>query len=321
MKIVLCGYSGSGKIIPASSYFYKKYFDAEYELIFLNYGDCSQIKICKGQILSLADIQVYGKYAWSTYILEYLKNISDEYVLFGLDDYLLSDSVNLREFEKVFRDFKASDCEMLRLDQLLEKDLENYSAEFMYKKHGYFVTTQLSIWRTASLIRILSCIRTPWEFEDFGSRLFCHFKFRSLAHKKFYFKYPCNSSMSGRHPEKISVAGNSRFDIEGLIGDEILIRNDLTLGMSTGSVPSYDLLNMEDCGFDDYYTEPEIDYYKKLIKDSRQGGSEYIKFEYFSSTKYAKKILNHRVFYLVAIKTLKFTILRMALKFKAYYGK
>lgn len=275
MKLILSGYEGSKKIISASSYFYKKYFDENYELIFATYGSDTGVELCKGNILYLAKNQIQSSYSWSTYLSRYLKKIKDKYIIFGLDDYFLNNYVDLNKYNEVIQKFKETNLDLLRLDTSIDK---TFGGEFNAINTGYIVTTQLSVWKVATLIQILSFLNTPWEFEDTGTKIFKYLGFKAVAHKEFRIDYPVNSSMSARHPDKVSVAGNSKNDIEGLIRDSLLNQSDLVLGMSSGDVPNYELLNVETISFRNYYTEDDREYYIKLILKSRNSKDAYEKF-------------------------------------------
>ena len=275
MKLILSGYQGSQKIITASSYFYKKYFDANYELIFISYGEEASIELCKGSILFLAKSQIQSSRSWSTYLSEFLKKIDDRYIIFGLDDYFLSNYVDLCKYNEVMKSFIDTNFDLLRLDASIDKTLDG---KFNAINAGYIVTTQLSVWKVSALIKVLSFLSTPWEFEDIGTKIFKYLGFKAVVHAEFRVEYPVNSSMSARHPGKVSVVGNGKNDVEGLISDGLLKRSDLVLGMSPGVVPDYELLDVESMRFEKYYTNHDRDHYLKIIIKTRNYKDTYKKF-------------------------------------------
>jgi hypothetical protein len=275
MKLILSGYQGSQKIITASSYFYKKYFDANYELIFTSYGEEASIELCKGSILYLAKNQIQSSHSWSTYLSEFLKKIDDRYIIFGLDDYFLSNYVDLCKYNEVIKNFIDTNFDLLRLDVSIDKTLGD---EFNAINAGYIVTTQLSVWKVSTLIKVLSFLNTPWEFEDCGTKIFKYLGFKAVVHAEFRVEYPVNSSISARHQGKVSVVGNGKNDVEGLISDGLLNRSDLVLGMSPGVVPDYELLDAESMRFEGYYTNNDREHYIKMLIKTRNDKDTYKKF-------------------------------------------
>lgn len=148
LKIILAGYEGSKRILPISSWLIKKYL-SDYDVYFLNYGGYDN-KLHHGIYVKLDDWQKGGVESWSRYIASYLKTLPDEYVIFALDDYLVSNSLRLPDYE-------GYDC--VNLCAGSDSDNKEYSC-----------TTQYTIWRKECLIEALEQVKTPWEFEIEGSK-------------------------------------------------------------------------------------------------------------------------------------------------------
>ena len=177
MKIILVGYPGSQKIVPASKYLTSKYlkgFDIEY----INY---------EGHING-----------WALYVAEYLSKLSSVNIIFALDDYLISDFPHQSQFEKALKErFGETVCV-----KLCESTPEEH--------RDYPVTTQYCIWDREYLIWLLLQVNTPWEFEIQGSKLFK----KVCAHVPCFY-YNTSSSLSSRW-EGVDLKGLNPKDIEDM---------------------------------------------------------------------------------------------------------
>jgi hypothetical protein len=247
MKVILIGYEGSKKILSASSYFLKKYLvnsENNFDIYFLNYGNFSQKLFC-GTYIELDSEQKGGADSWSSYILNYLKTIEDEFVIFALDDYFLSKSVDMDTYNYLLEVMKLNDkigCSKLGITPacrpmdytILEGDL------YQLNRHAnYSVTTQFNIWRKEVLMDILRTVSNPWEFEIKGSDVLNKTNEIVIGSTNIPFKYPEASSISSRHPNKVSVLGNQKNDIEDLINLGYLNESELIMGQWKGEVESY----------------------------------------------------------------------------------
>jgi hypothetical protein len=270
MKTILVGYEGSKKILAASSYLLKKYMPGEFEFFFLNYGDYTG-DLVTGSYIALDDVQKGGTDAWSKYLINYLSKVSDDFIIFGLDDYLLSNFIDLDAYQDLFDymkddysigaaklgispSYRVSDYEMLDDHVYVLKKEANYSA-----------TTQLCIWRRQFLIDVLSRVGNPWQFELMGSEYIRSTGARIIGSLKMPLRYPEPSSISSRHPGKISVFGNRVSDINECIKLGYLTERDLIMGQWIGSTKTY-----SECKVDPYHSlescpDTEVEYYKMLL--------------------------------------------------------
>ena len=161
MKIILAGYPGSQRIVPASKYLTRKYLKG-FDITYLNY---------KG-----------GISGWSAYISGYLEALTDSYIIFALDDYLVSEPIDAEKFDDVTIGGKVV-CVKL-CESTPEEHIE------------YPVTTQYCVWNRKYLISLLERVKTPWEFEIEGSKLI-----RTDGYVSIHFPcipYFANSSISSR---------------------------------------------------------------------------------------------------------------------------
>jgi hypothetical protein len=82
---------------------------------------------------------------------------------------------------------------------------------------------------------------------------------------KMPLRYPEPSSISSRHPGKISVFGNRVGDIEHCIKEKYLNERDLIMGQWIGSTKTY-----SECKINPHYSlescpDTEVEYYKMLL--------------------------------------------------------
>lgn len=183
--IILVGYPGSQKIVRASKYLTRKYLP-DFNVTYLNYTG-----------------EING---WSKYISGYLRYITDEYVIFSLDDYLISDTINMVQFHEAQSKLK----ELIGCVKLCESSQQ--------ENEEYPITTQYCIWHKEWLITVLNSphINTPWEFEIMGSKFF-------NGHSAFHpcLKYFTNSSISGRW-EGVRLDGLSNEDKKYIIDNGLI---------------------------------------------------------------------------------------------------
>lgn len=270
MKTILVGYEGSKKILSASSYLFNKYMPGEFEFFFLNYGDYAG-DLVAGSYIPLDDEQKGGTDSWSKYLVEYLSRVTDDFIIFGLDDYLLSNFINFDAYHDLF-DYMEDDYSIgaakLGISpsyRVSDYEMLDDHVYVLNKEANYSATTQLCIWRRQFLIDILSKVGNPWQFELMGSEYIKATSARIIGSLKMPLRYPEPSSISSRHPGKISVFGNRISDVEYCIGKNYLNPKDLIMGQWIGATKTY-----SECKVDPHYAldacpDTEVEYYKMLL--------------------------------------------------------
>ncbi len=178
MKVIIIGYQGSQFLKKAGDYLRNKYlpdFDFEY----INYTG-----------------EVKG---WAEYIASYLKTeVNDELIIFALDDYLLANPIDMTEYNRLLKGM--SNAVVAKLCKCTDQENEEYP-----------VTTQYSIWNREYLIKLLSKIQTPWEFEIVGSSIL-----KSDVKKAIFgsaLEYYTNSALSSRW-EGVRLDGLNEEDVK-----------------------------------------------------------------------------------------------------------
>lgn len=132
-KVILVGHPGSQGIVRASAYLTSKYLP-DFHVTYLNHeGDINN---------------------WSQFMATYLETLSDEKVIFALDDYLLN-KVCIRCLR-----LALTEGPCVKLCETTEEEHLEYP-----------VTTQYTVWDRQLLIEILNQTTSPWDFEMSGSKV------------------------------------------------------------------------------------------------------------------------------------------------------
>lgn len=175
VPVVLIGYPGSQRIVPACKYLTNKYLPG-FNIIHLNYAR-----------------RIEG---WSDYLRTFLSFLTDRYIIFALDDYLVSNYIDFVKYNSAFDELGGSVVCVKLCQSTLQEHLE------------YPVTTQYTLWDREYLIHLLTQVNTPWEFEITGSLLFN----KTSLHRPCL-DYFTNSSISGRW-EGVRLDGLKEEDIK-----------------------------------------------------------------------------------------------------------
>jgi len=203
MKIILVGYSGSQKIVPASKYLTGKYLPG-FDITYLNY---------EGPVDE-----------WAEYLAKYLSNIKDKHIIFSLDDYLISGPIDAQQF-KLAESYIKNNPEV-RCIKLCHSTPEEHLE--------YPCTTQYTIWDRDYLIWLLIQIKipikNPWQFEIHGSKLIT-----GVMH------IPCieyfgNSSISARW-EGVNLTGLIQEDIDYMTNQSLLPKEEKEVYQARGILP------------------------------------------------------------------------------------
>ena len=244
MKVFLVGHRGSKKILKASSFLARKYLPKDFEINYLNFGkyDLKNLNGCN--YIKMGNFRKGGLESWSSYILNILKDIKDEYIIFSLDDYLLSKDLNIKNFNYLLENLKqnikyiSAELSISPEEKYDQNNIENQI--YIYPdNYSFSVNTQWRIWKREFLLEVLKETTHPWSFEIDGSKYLNDSNYSSITHSLSVLNYPEISSISNRNKNKISVLGNQYADIENLIKLEYLKKEQLVLGQWKVGTPSY----------------------------------------------------------------------------------
>jgi len=180
VKVILIGYPGSRCIVPASKYLASKYLPEWFDCFYLNH--------------------VGSVREWSNYICNFLLYLEDKYIIFSLDDYLISNKINEIDFVNAWDEMHEDSVVCVKLCYSTEQEHEEYP-----------VTTQYCIWNREFLIWLLAQVSNPWEFEIHGSMIF-RASGKKVIHRPCL-EYFTNSSISSRW-EGVRLDGLKKEDID-----------------------------------------------------------------------------------------------------------
>lgn len=180
IKIVLVGYPESQQILPATKYLIDKYLNANFDIEFLNYTGPIE--------------------GWASYLADYFETLTDDLVIFSLDDYLLAEPIAMGRYNVALIQLSNPEVVCSKLFPCSEQEHSEYP-----------ITTQYTIWRRTYLIWLLRQLTTPWDFEIKGSEIFKESGKLSVRNEPAL-KYNTSSALSKRW-QGVSLKGLSYEDV------------------------------------------------------------------------------------------------------------
>jgi hypothetical protein len=224
MKLLLLTCDKTRKIIPAQKWLFNKYIKYPFDYIYID--------------LKSEDINT-----WSTNVLNKISHIEDEFIGFGLDDYLPISNFDSEVFNHMMGLMKK-DKEIVRYEighttvpHTLIKEKDDFNIKEIPQNADYRMSCQFSIWRKDYLFKMLSYNCTPWEFEQTVSQISKgDGKKMILTDKRWALRWIRQSALSGRHPEKVNVLGIKMNDIKSMVKENLLNEEELQFGMWVGNV-------------------------------------------------------------------------------------
>ena len=174
-KIYIITCDESQHILPFTTYLINKYFHTKLEIVILGYTMPNYIFPNNITFIELKNGKKRDKNTWFKDISNYLKSISDQHVIFMIDDMPVLNYVNLDHLEKAvtfMRENNSSICygniEGKKNELLDNKDINIYNVSPHY---GHKTNLQLNIWNKLDLINILDTATNPVEFELYGYKI------------------------------------------------------------------------------------------------------------------------------------------------------
>ncbi len=109
---------------------------------------------------------------WSLRLLSCLNEIKEEYVLFLLDDFILTKAVDFAEIEqcvKLMEENSDIACfnYMPTNSEYIKREYERY--ELKDRKAPFRINLQAALWRKSFLVKYIRKHENPWQFESWGS--------------------------------------------------------------------------------------------------------------------------------------------------------
>ena len=245
MRIIIATSDKTSYILEAFAHQYNKYCDEPIDV--LGYSHFPQINF---PCISLSDTQLHiGN--WCKDLYSYIHGIEDEFVIFGLDDFIPTAGFDYEVLNKGLELMIANDrigrFELgaghqyhITPPTVIEKcdgfDVYKYAPDALYK-----ISTQFSVWRSDYLLKQLNHDWSPWDFEVIGSREAAMDGYDVIATTgRTAWSWVWAGAISSRHPNRVNISGLKDEDVKEMIALKILNIHHLQYGMEIGQNKSYE---------------------------------------------------------------------------------
>ena len=223
-------------ILPTFFHLVEKYWSENFFYISGDGDDNFNFKNSKYIKRDSSDIK-----KWTTDIKKQIDKIDSEYIIFGLDDFLIIDKFNevtldifIKEMDldnSIVRCSLGADFSCMK--NFIYKKINDTDLISVPSNISYRCSTQFSIWRKDFLSQILSKNRSPWEFEmEVSSELSGNNSIKMLGTlNNFCLRWieeSANSSSLGKN--NLNVLGLSLKDINEIIDAGLLSKDRLQFG-------------------------------------------------------------------------------------------
>ena len=242
MKLFLATSDNSSHILPSFAWLLDKYVPEIDEVIVLGYGTFPELPE-RYTTVSLAPKQRSAD-EWSTRLFEYFGSIKDEYVLFGLDDFLPTRPMDIELLLKVTKYMVKNNA--MRYELGVGHSWHQYTLPvddliYQYGQNSlYRISTQFSVWNRNYLLKHLAGKLDAGDFEKRGSEQAMNDNQLIIATRGMIaWDWVQAGALSSRHPNKINVLGINHEDVEQMIELGLLERDKLQLGMNIENNPKY----------------------------------------------------------------------------------
>lgn len=245
MNFYLATSDKTSHILTAFAWLADKYIPEIENIFVLGYSSFPSLPE-RYKCISLAPVQ-NSRAEWAPNLLKYISSIKDEYIIFGLEDFLITRSIDYEIFNTAF-EYMKSHPKVVRYElgeghpwHPIKNTIASYSNYRIYEYDQtslYRISTQFSIWRTSYLVEALTGRTDPWNFELEGSKIAMNNNREIIATDIPYALHWVHSALSEKYPNMINVLGIKIEDIESLISLNIFEKNCLQLGIHFNS-PRY----------------------------------------------------------------------------------
>lgn len=233
MRIIITTWDSSSHILRNFAYMAEKYIP-EWEVEILGYTIFPNLPR-KYKRISVGEVQR----SWALDYHSYVRTIPEDFVIFGTDDLLITRPVDYEVFNEVMKnihDDKSIGRYELGTGHVWHKErpiIRTYTDWDIYEygvESEYRISTQLSVWRTAYLLKYLSYNWTAWEFELNGSVMAKHDGKRIIATNGRHAFGWTHCLSTKRYNGFVNVSGIDDSDVEEMISLGFLERGNLILG-------------------------------------------------------------------------------------------
>ena len=155
---------------------FKKYwYTCPYEIKLFTESKKYETDLVSVNVLNTKPIYTKGKKSWSECLLNGLKQVETEYILYMQEDYFLNDQVRESEIKHLLKIMIDDDVDVIRLMDFHKQTnaykpyKESTGLMIVPYTSPYRIHTQASIWKKSCLEKYLKIGETGWEFERYGS--------------------------------------------------------------------------------------------------------------------------------------------------------
>ena len=204
---------------------------------------------------SLAPEQTGGASGWTRHIHKHVKDMTDEFVIFSLDDFLLCEKPNIGMINIALK-LMTKNKNIGRFDLTFDSQVEgnclevgSISSHNIVTKHPrapYRISTQPAVWDREFLLQFLDNDWNPWEFEIKGTY---EASSQAMPQQTMAFSdtdmatYPVRTVAKGavsRHnPGKFNVLGLHTSTIKELVAEGFFKEEDAIWGQHADSPPGF----------------------------------------------------------------------------------
>jgi len=255
--------------VRVTSYLFEKYWPG-HEIDFIGFSHPSYTLPENHRFISIAPKQEGGSKKWTRYIAEYVNSVTDEFLIFSLDDFFPCCSLDEQMFSVIVEKMKDN-SNIGRF--CLSYDAFNYcSHKLVEMRDGYGIisidkgalyriSTQPALWRKDYLLKFLEHDWSPWNFEIDGSYLSSTFKEEVYGtadptFEKVPSRWVNKGSVSRQCPGRVNVLGLSFEAIIDLLMKGFYTESQLQWGMWGGPQPVPHFYDLGGFSFHPKYMPP-----------------------------------------------------------------
>lgn len=236
MQIYIATSDATSYILTAFAFLLDKYAPEIERVNVLGYSKFPELP-ARYNCISLAEKQD-GLNSWSANLYKYFRDKKNDYVIFGLDDFLFRREIDYTIFglaKTLVSEYRAQRFELgvgdslhinertyRRYNNFLVYQYGNKASDIPTEHWNYKVNTQFSVWDRETLLRYLNHNRTPAEFEILGSREALKENLSVMAsYGRTAFDY-VHSGISNKFPGMVNVYGIEPDVVDEMIQTGIL---------------------------------------------------------------------------------------------------
>lgn len=169
------------------------------------------------KIVSITDGKPQGGCKnWASTIRKYFETLDDKYVIFSLDDFLITEPMNIEQFQLDMKKVKEYDIKRYALGDATcpYYSLSKWDTFLKFDQNSeYRLSCQVSVWDREFLIRYLKDNWNPWDFEIIGARESKKEDCILVYNPSPILTYMENGALSRRYGGKINIKGMNAEDI------------------------------------------------------------------------------------------------------------